>query len=97
MTFSDHNDPNGGHPAPDPLLLAAKAARNFTSFHDQHLKAAAEPQEEEWEKDELQQLAFEEYLDYCRNSHRPKTREDLARGLGQPFGYQPAQDEESEA
>jgi hypothetical protein len=94
VTFSDHSS-EAGHPAPDPLLLAAKAARNWSSLHEQPLKAAAEPRVEEWEKDELYYLAEEEFLERRRNYWRPKTRDDLARGLGQPFGYQPLQEGES--
>jgi len=56
---------------------------------------AAEPQEEEWEKDELNILAEEEYLEYRQNYWRPKTTDDLARDLGQPFGYQHAQGDDS--
>ena len=52
---------------------------------------------EDWENDELYQLATEEFLEYRRNAWRPKAWEDLARGLGQPHGYQHAQEGESKA
>ena len=75
------------HPAPDPLLLTVRAAAAWSWRHGQRLKAAADPQEEE--RDELSILAEEEFLEYRRNLHRPKTWDDLAHGLGQPCGYQP--------
>jgi hypothetical protein len=94
VTFSDHSSEEG-HPAPDPLLLTAKAACNWSALYKQPLKAAAEPQAEELESDELYHLAEEEYLEHRRNAWRPKTWEDLARGLGQPHGYQHGQEGES--
>jgi hypothetical protein len=77
----------GQHPAPDPLLLAVRAAATWSWRHGQQLKADAEPQEEE--EDELSILAEEQFLERRKNFGRPKTWDDLARGLGQPFGYQP--------
>ena len=75
-----------GHPAPDPLLLAVRAAATWSWRNEQKLKAAAEPQEDE---DELSVLANEQFLEWRRNAWRPESWDDLARGLGQPFGYQP--------
>jgi len=89
VEFSNHTALNGeateGHPAPDPLLLAVKAAINWSRRNKQPLRAAGEPPEEE---DELDVLAEEQYLQMCDDQYRPKTWDDLARGLGQPLGYQ---------
>jgi hypothetical protein len=75
---------DGGHPAPDPLLLAVRAAINWSWRHHQKLLASGEPEEEE---DELDVLAMEQFLEMRQAQLRPKTLEDLARGLGQPNGY----------
>jgi hypothetical protein len=89
VEFSSHavfnKDEAKRHPAPDPLLLAVKAAINWSRQNNQPLRAAAEPQEEE---DELDDLANKQYLQAWADQYRPKTRDDLARGLGQPLGYQ---------
>jgi hypothetical protein len=84
VVFSDL-ETAAGHPAPDPLLLAVKAAINWSRRHEQPLRAAGERPEEQ---DELDDLAEEEYLEWCDNFHRPQGSDDLALGLGQPFGYQ---------
>jgi hypothetical protein len=80
VEFADVSDEQR-HPAPDPLLLAVGDATTWSWWHGQRLRAAAEPQEE---KGELSILAEEEFLEYRRSLHRPKTWDDLARGLGQP-------------
>jgi hypothetical protein len=89
VEFADVSDEQR-HPAPDPLLLAVRAAATWSWRHNQRLKAAAEPQEEKDDgEDELSILAEEQFLEWRRNLYRPKTWDDLARGLGQPLGYQP--------
>jgi hypothetical protein len=89
VKFSDHTESKGvagfGHPAPDPLLLAVKAAINWSRKNYQHLRAAAEPPKEDDERDVL---AHEEYIQWRNDQLRPKSWDDLARGLGQPLGYQ---------
>jgi hypothetical protein len=85
VQFYDHAATEG-HPAPDPVLLAAKTARNWCQTHGQLLKAVAEPEVDS--EDELDDLALEQYLEWRQNLVRPKTWDDLARGLGQPHGYQ---------
>jgi hypothetical protein len=77
-------DTGKGHPAPDPLLLAVRAAVNWSWRNNQKLLASGEPEEE----DELDVLALEEFLEWQREELRPKTWEDLARGLHQLHGYQ---------
>jgi hypothetical protein len=87
VTFSNCDAPadaRADHPAPDPLLLSVKAAINWSRRHHQGLRAAGERPEEE---DELDVLAGELFLERLEKLHRPKTRNDLAWGLGQPFGY----------
>jgi len=84
VEFSNYDTPDE-HPAPDPLLLSVKAAINWSRLHYQDLRAAGEHPEEE---DELDVLAEEQYAEERKKLHRPKTWDDLARGLGQPLGYQ---------
>jgi len=67
------------------LLLSVKAAINWSRLHYQDLRAAGEHPEEE---DELDVLAEEQFAEERKKLHRPKTWDDLARGLGQPLGYQ---------
>ena len=86
VTFHDVSDADH-HPAPDPLLLAVKAATIWSRRKNQPLKAAAEPQEDD-DDDELSVLAEEQFLERRANALRPQTWDDLARGLGQPLGYQ---------
>ena len=65
-------------------LLAVRAAVNWSWRNNQKLLASGEPEEE----DELDVLALEEFLEWQREELRPKTWEDLARGLHQLHGYQ---------
>jgi hypothetical protein len=83
VTFEAHSTAKG-HPAPDPLLLAAKSAINWSWRHGQQLLAAGEPPEE----DELDILAEEQYLEWRDSCIRPGSFEKVAIGLGQPNGYQ---------
>jgi hypothetical protein len=46
-------------PAPDPLLLAVKAALNWSAFHEQHLMAAAEQDDSD---SDMSIAAMEEHL-----------------------------------
>jgi hypothetical protein len=62
MTFDDRGTTTG-HPAPDPHLLACKAAHNYSWQHGQQMRAAAEPKE----MDELDLLAEEIYINSCQH------------------------------
>ena len=84
VAFAAHEE-ESGHPAPDPLLLTVKAAVNWSARHDFPLLAAGGDQDD---VDSLDQQAEEEFLEYRKELRRPKTLEDLARGLHQPNGYQ---------
>ncbi|KAG7363915.1 hypothetical protein IV203_037117 [Nitzschia inconspicua] len=78
----------GKHPAPDPLLLAYKAAAIWGMTTGRRLLANGEfqdPSDNISEGDYLAELAF---LEARSGFKRPKTWEDLAIGLGQPNGYQ---------
>jgi hypothetical protein len=85
----------GRHPAPDPLLLAVRAAVNWSARHDQRLlPTAAEPKDNDDEDDELDRLAEQEFLAWREEEHereeqkwRNPSQEELARRLGQPNGY----------
>lgn len=93
VQFRGPQDPDRTeHLAPDPLLLAAKAAHNWSSRWNQPLLAAAEPEEDEFD-DELHQLAREQYLERHDNKLRPSDDPtELAAQLGQPTGYQGEED-----
>ena len=86
VSFGDYASSGGRHPAPDPLLLAIRAGITWSWRHGQKLLAAAEPQDDDIERDELYELAIEQYLDFCDAQCRPKTWDDVARGLGQEQG-----------
>jgi hypothetical protein len=78
------------------LLLAAKAAANWSSRLRQPLLAAAEPEEDPFD-DELHQLALEQYLEWHDKRLRPPDDpNELAVQLGQPMGYQGEKDGSSE-
>jgi hypothetical protein len=83
-----------GHPAPDPLLLAVRAAVNWSARRNQRLMAAAEPKDDD-EDDELDRQAEEEFLAWREEEQereeqawRSPSEAELARRLGQPDGYQ---------
>jgi hypothetical protein len=59
----DAFDCTNGHPAPDPLLLGAKAALNFAKQNNQGMFAAADPLELEESRDELSLAAEAQYLE----------------------------------
>jgi hypothetical protein len=73
------------HPAPDPLLLAVKAAVVWSTRHEQQLLAGGEVVEDD--ADSLSIQAEEEYLQKAVQSYRPDTWEDLAAGLNQSNGF----------
>ncbi len=75
----------GRHRAHDPLLRTVKAAINWSRRYNQAL-LAGEPDDDE--ASELSVLAEEQYLEWQREMLRPRNREDLAQGLGQPNGHQ---------
>ena len=59
------------HPAPDPLLLAVKAATIWSRRHNQPLKVVTEPLDEdecEEEEEELSVLAEVQFLERRRNA-----------------------------
>jgi hypothetical protein len=78
------------HPAPDPILLASRAAVTFARRQMVTLAAAAEPVDlkefdgPHWT--ELDQLAAEQYLEQRVKALRPSSDfATLAKSLGQPF------------
>jgi hypothetical protein len=71
------------HPAPDPLLLAVKAAVVWSTRHKQQLLAGEEVEDD---TDSLSLQAMEEYLAWSDQLHRPKSQKDVAAGLGQADG-----------
>ena len=89
IKFSDHKE-DTGHPAPDPLLLLARAGITWSWRQGQKLLVASKEYDDDDESDdELDQLAMEEFLEYQRQLQRPpESPEELALALGQPYGFQ---------
>jgi hypothetical protein len=83
VKFDNTNDGNSHRP-PDPLLLAAKAAVNWSVRHHQRLAASGE-EDDNWS--ERDYIAAEAFLQEREARLRPQSWEDLARGLGQPNGF----------
>jgi hypothetical protein len=75
IEYTGH-DENTGHPAPDPMLLAIKAAINWSWRNNQKMM---EGKPEEVEEDDLESLEEEEYLEF--------PLEELAAGLHQTGGW----------
>jgi hypothetical protein len=73
------------HPAPDPLFLAAKAAVVWSARFNQRIAAGVEP-EDNWSERDYR--AAEDYLEMREEMLRPQSWDELARGLGQPYGFQ---------
>jgi hypothetical protein len=67
------------HPAPDPMLLATKAAVVFSTRHNQRLAAGGFKEDETWT--DMDQQAAEEYLDWRQAAIRARMDEDVARGI----------------
>jgi hypothetical protein len=72
--------------APDPLLLAVKAAVSCSKRHEQQLLAGGEQPDEDIES--LSLLEEERHAERIDQACRPTTSEDLAAGLGQSNGFQ---------
>ncbi|KAG7369593.1 hypothetical protein IV203_027339 [Nitzschia inconspicua] len=85
ITFGDHDNADM-HPAPDPLLLVLKAANIFGIMAGMKMLANASSDSDSDISigDIIEEEAF---LEAREQALRPKTWEDLARGLGQPNGY----------
>ncbi|KAG7369542.1 reverse transcriptase RNA-dependent DNA polymerase [Nitzschia inconspicua] len=85
ITFGDQKDADM-HPAPDPLLLVLKAANIFGIMAGMEMlaNASSDSDSDVSTGDIIEEEAF---LEAREQALRPKTWEDLARGLGQPNGY----------
>ena len=82
-------DTNRGHIAPDPLILAAKAACVWSKRQGQSLVAGGEVEDDDFSEGDI--IAAEAYIaaqEAYEASLRPRSRQDLARGLHQPNMYQ---------
>jgi hypothetical protein len=87
VTFRGVTEAGDLHVAPDPYLLTVKAAVNWSRRHDQKLLAAAEPQDDDEEIDDLSALDMQRFLDFQRDA----ARDDLARLVEEkPGGFQVA-------
>jgi hypothetical protein len=80
VEFASIASSSEGHPAPDPLLLAVRAAVNWSARHNQRLLAAAEPQDDDGDDDgdsdaDLDRLAEEEFLEW-RETEQEREREE---------------------
>jgi hypothetical protein len=83
----DDDNTSDGHPAQDPLLLAVRAAVNWSWRNHQKVLESGEP---EPGIHPLEAQAMEEYLawrDEQQQMVRPRTLQDVANGLHQPDGY----------
>ncbi len=85
ISFGDDGDETR-HMAPDPLLLAVKAAVSWSKRHGQQLLVAGERPDEDI--DSLSLLEEEMHAERIDQACRPETSEDLAAGLGQSNGFQ---------
>jgi hypothetical protein len=63
-----------GHPSPDPLLLVSRAASVWYRRQHQRLAAAAEPNDDDENWDELDQLAAEQYLNYVDQQRQANSK-----------------------
>ncbi|KAG7372693.1 hypothetical protein IV203_018836 [Nitzschia inconspicua] len=85
LTFGGHEDVDM-HPAPDPLLLVLKAANIFGIMAK--MKMLANGSSDDDSDISMGDIIEEEaFLEARERALRPQTWEDLARGLGQPYGY----------
>ena len=75
ITFASlvDDDAGGGHPAPDPMLLAVKAANNWSAAHGRRLLAGAEPEEDEMSERSL--LALDIHFAVCNDMKKRKMDE----------------------
>jgi hypothetical protein len=87
ITFGANGD-TARHQAPDPLLLAVKAAVSWSKRNEQQLLAAGERPED---IDILSLIEEERQVHQMSQALRPKTFDDLAAGLLQPNGCQDTQ------
>jgi hypothetical protein len=81
----DNQGSHQGHPVPNPMILAAKAAVVWSTRSGMRLAAGEEPQHGDWT--EFDDLDAEEYIQVHARSLRPQSWEHLAHGLGQPNGF----------
>jgi hypothetical protein len=87
VTLRGAADSGNHHVAPDPLLLAVKAAVNWSRRQGQQLLPTPEPDHEEGEIDDLSALEMRRFLDFQRDA----ARDDLARLVEEtPGGFQVA-------
>lgn len=84
ISFKGHNGQGSGHLAPDPILLAVKAAINFARRHETVLlEPPADPQDED-DLSEGHQIEMEMCWAWQEKLLRPPDdRDELARRLGQ--------------
>ena len=80
ITFAPAFGPVGtnGHPAPDPILLAVKAAVNWSAFHKEKLMAAGGVDESDsdlWSESSL--AAMEQYLEKLKHYDRARQYEEI--------------------
>jgi len=78
IKFEKHTSKPQLHPAPDPILLASKAAVVFSSRHKQALAAGAEPQDD-WT--DLDELAAQDFLEWRQERIMEKMDSVLVDGF----------------
>ena len=87
--FNLQGERNGGHPAPDPILLTAKAACVFSQRHaNEAMAASAGPDDDNWSEGD--DAALEQFIEAQQNALRPPDNwNDFARAMGQLGAAQP--------
>jgi hypothetical protein len=92
ITFFDHVEQHG-HVAPDPMLLAFRAAINWSRRHHQQMFAVAEPRElTDESEDDLDAIAMEDYLkwrDETQAARREKDIVGMSIGISDMAGVKP--------
>ena len=89
IEFASNSGDNDRHPSPDPLLLAYKAAVVWAKMTGKRLLANGAPPDPYPDMTEEDFIAEQAYCEAKYPSHQtPKTWQELAVGLGQPFGYE---------
>lgn len=88
VEFGDLQD-RDVHPAPDPLLLLAKAATVWGKMVGVTLLAGGKPEEDEEDSDSLDEVAEEDFLERFRSSSSeiPKVISVVTPGLPSRIGY----------
>ena len=88
--FNLQGERNGGHPAPDPILLTAKAACVFSKRHGEAMAAGPGPWDYNDNLSDGDYAAMEQFIEAQQEALRPPDNwNDFARAMGQSGAAQP--------